>query len=122
MKNKIGLSMILFLSLIMTACGLIGDQPLGQPGEQTAVQGEVISVDLSPMAVDGPAEIEIVSQEHGRVLVLVQPCFGDCSRQAVEQLELIQPGQVWRAMGEVAEEDALVLYREGQHSLIEVGN
>ena len=116
MLRKIAMP-ILILSVALAACGSIGDQPLGQIGQQASVEGEVISVDLSPMMVDGPAEIEIVSQEHGQVTVLVPPCFPDCSQQAVEQLEVIEPGQRWRAVGEVAEADTLVLYQDGRHSL-----
>lgn len=108
---------IMGVLLLTAACSGILGSSLGQVGELAMVEGEVLSMDVTPMAADGPARIELLSPEHGRVLVLVQACFGGCSLQAVQALQVMAPGQTWRATGEVGNEGNLLLYSEGEHRL-----
>ncbi|MFP3855300.1 MAG: hypothetical protein ACLFWD_13510 [Anaerolineales bacterium] len=114
---KLRIATMIVVMFAIAGCGLVGAEPLGEAGQNATVVGEVRSVDLSPMAYDGPAEIVIQSEAYGEVKVLVSPCFGDCARQAVEQLEVIEAGQQWQATGEVQEDGRLGIFIEGEHFL-----
>lgn len=88
-------------ALLLAGCGEPDGARLGGAGEVVSVTGTVTSVDSSAMAVDGPAEIILRSEEHDNVMVMVAACEGPCSRQAVERLSELGEGEVWRATGEL---------------------
>lgn len=108
---------VMVILLTLTACAGVFGQPLGEVGEVVSVAGIVRSVDVSPMAYDGPAEIMVDSQQHGRVSIYVQSCLGGCALMAVNQLDEIEPGEVWQATGEIVERGELAIYSDTHHSL-----
>lgn len=107
-------------ALLLAGCGGSDAARLGEAGEVVSVTGTVESVDASAMAVDGPAEIILNSEEHGDVLVLVAACEGPCSRQAVERLSELEEGEVWRATGELGSEGRLRIDDPASHGLAPV--
>ena len=117
MDRYIRIAITNVLLVTTTACGLILAKPLGQAGELATVIGLVQSVDTSPMAYDGPAEIILTTREHGRVRVLVQSCLGGCALGAVDQLSSIEVGQQWLASGEVQDRTTLLVYTDEVHLL-----
>lgn len=105
------------LASVLAACAGIGSEPLGEAGQVVTVTGTVRSVDTSEMAVDGPGRIQLRTDRHGDVLVLVSSCMGPCSLESVERLFQMRSGQRWRARGEVREDGSLVIYDEANHEL-----
>jgi hypothetical protein len=101
----------------LTACSQLA-RSLGSEGELATVTGTVESVDISPMAYDGPAELRIRSQEHGLIRVYVSACMGPCALDAVNALSEIRPGESWRATGEVSGDHELALYDPVKHVLV----
>lgn len=103
--------------LILVGCSPLLAQPLGEVGQLAAFEGEVTAIDLSPMAYDGPAEIELASADHGQILLLVQPCFGGCSPEAVALLDELQVGQYVSGQGQVRASGKVSLFEPEAHWL-----
>lgn len=117
MLNSSWLATLIALTLALAGCTGLIVEPLGAVGQVVSVPGVVRSIDISPMAYDGPAEIVLDSELHGRVSVYVQSCFGGCALVAVEQLDHINPGETWQATGEIVERGELAIYTDTLHSL-----
>lgn len=112
------LSPLLALMLLALAgCAGPRQQQLGEPGEIATVQGAVRSVDSSALAVDGPAQVELDSDDYGRIVVHIAACEGPCVREAVSNLSEMRTGQRWRATGEVRQDGDLLIYDQGLHEL-----
>lgn len=108
--------LLLSLMALVACAGLFG-RPAGEVGEVVTVQGTVQEVDLTAMAADGPAVIRVSTDGYGQVTIYVQSCLGGCALKAVDQLDQVQPGQVWRATGEVLGDGSLAIYRDEVHGL-----
>lgn len=109
------------VAAVLSACSSLLAASLPEPGEIVTVVGRVRSIDSSPMAYDGPAEIVVDSEDFGRVSIFVQSCLGGCALGAVGQLGDIQPGERWQITGEVIDARTLVLYVDDLHSLAPAG-
>lgn len=104
-------------SAVVSACSGLFNLPLPAPGETVSIVGQVRSIDTSPMAYDGPAELLVDAEEFGLVTVYVQSCLGGCALQAVNQLGEVDPGERWMITAEVIDEGSLVLYADHLHAL-----
>lgn len=104
--------------MAVAACGFLGLRSLGEVGDVVTIEGTVRSIDLSPMAVDGPAELRIRADGYGPVTVYVQSCLGGCALEAVDQLGQVERGERWRVRGELLEDGSLVLYTDREHGLL----
>lgn len=119
MTSKIAVKFVagLIVALTLAACGSASAEPLAEAGQIMTVRGEVQSINLDPMAVDGPGEVVLETEKHGTVLVYVAACFGPCVPEANDHLFEMEPGGRWLATGEVQEDGSLLIYVEGEHSL-----
>ena len=117
MKAGLLMAIAALMAAALAACSPGAAAGLGETGETVTVQGVVQSIDLDPMAADGPGEVMLTTEEHGEVLVLVASCFGECAPEATDRLFEMQPGEQWQATGEVQEDGVLSIYVEGEHSL-----
>lgn len=113
-RTSIALAMVC-AALLLAGCGRFGASPPGEPGEVVTVVGTVEAVDVSEMAVDGPARIRLWTEEHGRVRVLVAACEGPCSLKAVQRLGDLGQGERWRVRAEVDADGDLLVYDEELH-------
>jgi hypothetical protein len=91
---------------------------LGVEGEVVTVTGAVQSIDVSPMAYDGPAEIRLLIDGNGVVVVYVQSCLGGCALEAVDQLHEVEQWETWQVTGEVQDDGSLLVYTDFEHSLL----
>lgn len=114
---KIGLGLTI-LGLVLLSCSSLLPAPLGQPGEVVPVQGSVQSIDLGPMAYDGPAEIRLLIDGNGVVDIYVQSCLGGCALMAVDQLHEVERWETWQVTGEVQADGSLSVYTDAHHSLL----
>lgn len=105
------------LSLTLSACRSASVEPLGAEGQVTTVVGEVLSVDASEMAVDGPGRIELWTQEHGEITVLLPSCMGPCARQALESFFEMEEEERWEITGEVSADGGLSVHDDSLHGL-----
>jgi hypothetical protein len=111
-------ALVLAALAILPACARVADDPVGAEGELATVSGVIESIDVSKMAVDGPAVIEVRSQAHGLVTVFVSPCMGPCVPEAVDALGRIEVGQTLWVIGEVGGRDELAVYDHRAHKLL----
>ncbi|MGA9533005.1 MAG: hypothetical protein WBR18_09840 [Anaerolineales bacterium] len=115
--KRFGIIALVLFGLGLGACGQLLAGPLGEPGQVVTVVGRIESVDASPMAYDGPAVIELSTEEHGRVQVYVSPCMGPCVLDAVDSLGRMTAGQTWQVTGEASADGDLMVYNDAAHSL-----
>jgi hypothetical protein len=109
---------MLLVGIVLAGCG---PQALGEVGQVVTVTGQVESIDLTPMAADGPAEIVLRTESSRQVTVYVASCFGGCAQAAYDQLPEIEAGQTWQATGELQEDGSLSIYTDEGHSLSAAG-
>lgn len=112
------LASMTLVTVALVACRGLFVGPLGEVGEIATVTGTVLSVDISPMAYDGPAEIVLRSERHGSVTAYVQSCLGGCALDAVNQLAEVEAGETWQVTGELQKDGSLVLYSDVDHGLL----
>ncbi len=126
MKMRAGAKMVALVTvcaaLLLAGCSQVSVSPVGETGELVTVTGTVQSVDVSDMAVDGPARIRLRTEQHGRVLVLVAACEGPCSLRAVQQLGQVEQGERWRVTAEVDADGDLLVYEDESHSMVPAGS
>ena len=103
--------------LLVAVLGACSPQSLGEVGEVVSVIGEVQTIDISPMAADGPAKLEMRTEAGRLVTVYVQSCFGGCAHVAVDKLWQIEPGQTWQVSGEVQQDGSLAVYTDEAHAI-----
>ena len=105
-------------ALAVPSCTGIFPHPLGEVGQVVTVIGQVQSIDVSPMAVDGPAEILLQIDGNGLVTVYVQSCLGGCALNAVNQLYEVEQWETWQVTGEVQADGSLMVYTDSEHSIL----
>lgn len=118
-RNAVRYGFLGFSLLALTACGL-GLRSLGEVGDVVTVEGRVRSIDVSPMAYDGPAVLRLRADGYGAVTIYIQSCLGGCALEAVDQLANIEAGERWQVRGELMDDGSLVLYTDRDHGLLEL--
>lgn len=90
------------LVLVLAGCTGRGDEQVGSPfvvGDDVHLEGRVTHVDLTPMFVDGDAEITVVSEGFGTVLVRIPAGESQCPATRVGAYATVAAGDDVRVFG-----------------------
>lgn len=92
------IGLLLGLSGCAATGSVVGPMALDQ---RVVIEGEVASVDLSPMAYDGDALVVVTSAAHGAVTVHLPARRNLCKAQGFDLLTELKPGDRVRVEGAV---------------------
>jgi hypothetical protein len=90
------------LLLVVSGCAATGGAtPALVMDQRVVIDGEVASVDLTPMAYDGDALVVVTSAAHGTVTVHLPARRNLCKAQGFDLLPELKPGDRVRVEGPV---------------------
>lgn len=95
-------AMAMAAALLVGMAGCATTDKTGRPlvaDQRAVVQGQVASVDLSPMAYDGDALVMVSGTAHGAVTVHLPARRHLCKAQGLDLLEELKPGDRVRVEG-----------------------
>ena len=100
----VGRLLVLFALLAGASCSTPpttapADSPSSEQPADRRVEGVIVSVDLRPMMVDGPARIQIETEAGETEVVLVPARMMSCQASGLDVLDRLRPGQVIAVLG-----------------------
>lgn len=104
----------LVCAVLACACSTQDQGGQGSTGGIRTVQGSIVAIDLTQMAVDGPGLVRVEPDDGKAVDLLVSACEGPCSIQANETLPTLSIGDRVRARG-AGRDGELVIYDDELH-------
>lgn len=100
LPTRVAIALTAGLLLGLAGCAATGSaaRPLAAD-QRVVVEGQVVSVDTSPMAYDGDALVMVTGTAHGAVTVHLPARRHLCKAQGLELLEELKPGERIRVEG-----------------------
>lgn len=111
---------LLVLGLALAGC-VVSRNTSGtalQPGQEAAITGRVVAIDISPWAYDGNAVVQVATEAHGIVQVHLPARWNLCAAPPVD-VEALAVGDEVHASGTTGEERELVVCARETHFLRE---
>ena len=89
-------------------------------GQESTLQGEVISVNTGPWAYDGNAVVTVLTTT-GKVGVQLPARWNLCKAPSPGDVQAIKPGDRVQVIGTVTAADEIVVCAQPQHRLTKLG-
>jgi hypothetical protein len=86
-------------------------------GEQASLAGEVVSVDTTPWAYDGPATVTIAAPGVGTVAVRLPARWNLCKAAPPGDVQALRPGDRVQVVGTVTAADTVLVCERPEHVL-----
>lgn len=86
-----------------------------EPPLENAIEGIVLNIDVTPMHVDGPGEVYVLSDNGKKIIFYISVCSGPCSTEANKIIFKLQKGDHIKAKGSPITNEKFSIYDDENH-------
>lgn len=87
----------------------------GEKTSENILEGIVLTIDVTPMFVDGAGEVLITRDDGKKMMIYINACEGPCSKAANDVLYKLKKGDHIRVKGSPAKNGNISIYDDMKH-------